>query len=395
MNFNTKYNNFNIKYTQIKNNIVHYVKDNIIRIGSGGSDNIIIIENDIAMKIIPIKINNKIKNDKDTMEYKFYEIFYDKFLKTNITPHIVGMYKKYKINITKFFPNDCTKNVKKSCCPTLDDIIMGKKITYVENHLCSLKNAYGKKIIHKTADCLLLENCPTNISNEITKILHSNDNHKHKILLINNLLYRVIFQIIYTLAQIQKYNNNFIHNDLFLRNVLGTNDYNYKDTDYIEYIFNKQSYYLQANGLYIKINDFGYALNLGTIKTSLIDDINTSLVANSLFELKNNKRDIYTFLLDLYSGSNIDGDSIIKLINDNIPKQYINIYNKNTSKIINNFINLDVIDKIIKNNLNILNISESKLLLSSVKIPKDYFKTSVFNMYKKLPNGCTIIKTYK
>jgi len=395
MNFNTKYNNFNIKYTQIKNSIVHYVKDNIIKIGSGGSDNIIIIENDIAMKIIPIKINNKIKNDKDTLEYKFYEILYDKFIKTNITPHIVGMYKKYKINITKFFPNNCTKNIKSSCCPTLDDIIMGKKITYVENHLCSLKNAYGKKIIHKTADCLLLENCPTNISNEITKILYLNDNHKHKILLVNNLLNRVIFQIIYTLAQIQKYNKNFIHNDLFLRNVLATNDYNYKTTEYIEYIFDKKSYYLQANGLYIKINDFGYALNLENIKTSLIDEINTSLITNSLFEVKNNKRDIYTFLTDLYSGSNIDGDSIIKLFNDNIPKQYITIYNKNTSKIINNFINLDIIDKIIQNNLNILNISDSKLLLGSVKVPKDYFKTSVFNMYKKLPIGCTIVKTYK
>jgi hypothetical protein len=395
MNFNTKYNNFTIKYTQIKNSIVHYVKDNIIKIGSGGSDNIIIIENDIVMKIIPIKINNKIKNDKDTLEYKFYEILYDKFLKTNITPHIVGMYKKYKINITKFFPNNCTKNIKSSCCPTLDDIIMGKKITYVENHLCSLKNAYGKKIIHKTADCLLLENCPTNISNEITKILYSNDNHKHKILLINNLLNRIIFQIIYTLAQIQKYNKNFIHNDLFLRNVLATNDYNYKTTEYIEYIFDKKSYYLQANGLYIKINDFGYALNLENIKTSLIDDINTSLITNSLFEVKNNKRDIYTFLTDLYSGSNIDGDSLNKLINDNIPKQYITIYNKNTSKTINNFINLDVIDKIIQNNLNIMNISDSKLLLGSVKVPKDYFKTSVFNMYKKLPVGCTIIKTYQ
>jgi hypothetical protein len=190
-------------------------------------------------------------------------------------------------------------------------------------------------------------------------------------------------------------NLSIIHNDLFLRNILGTNDYNYKDTEYIEYIFNKKSYYLQANGLYIKINDFGYALNLDNIKTSLVDEIKTSIISNNIFEIKNNKRDIYTFLTDLYCGPNIDGDSLIKLINDNIPKQYINIYIKNTTKILNNFINLDIIDKIIKNNLNILNISDSKLLLGSVKVPKDYFKTSLFNMYRKLPNECTVIGTYR
>jgi hypothetical protein len=82
MNFNSKYNNFNQKYSYIKNNIKEYARKNVLRIGSGGSDNIIVIDNDIVMKIIPIKTSIKSNTNKDLIEYKYYEELYKYFIKT-------------------------------------------------------------------------------------------------------------------------------------------------------------------------------------------------------------------------------------------------------------------------------------------------------------------------
>jgi hypothetical protein len=401
MNFNTKYNNFNIKYSTIKKNISQYIKKNMVKIGSGGSNNIIIIDNNIALKIIPTKTYKKLIDTKDINEYKYYEKFYNKYIKTNITPHIVGIYKKYSVNINNYLPNYCHDTNKKleTCCPTVDEILMGHNMDMVDYQLCTLKYAYDKKIINHTATCLLLEYCPLTISNEIEKILYAKDEHKYKLKQLKKLLLRVIFQVVFTLAQIQKYDKHFIHNDLFLRNVLGVIENNYGINEYTEYVFNNKSYYLQANGIYIKINDFGYALNLGKIKTSLLYEIKSSLVVNNYYEIKNNKRDIYTFLYDLYNGPSIKELSLTTLIKKHVSHHYISLYTKEIKKVLNKFINIHIIDKIIKKNNEILNeiynISESNLLINSIIEPKDYFKTSAFDYYTTLPNNGVVIKIFR
>jgi hypothetical protein len=402
MNFNSKYNNFNQKYSYIKNNIKEYARKNVLRIGSGGSDNIIVIDNDIVMKIIPIKTSIKSNTNKDLIEYKYYEELYKYFIKTNKTPHIVGIYKKYNLNITKFLPNKCSnkKHSKNICCPTFDEILLGKKSSYIENQLCSLKYAYDNKIIKKMATCLILEYCPTNISNECLKILvNKNLSNQEKNNDLYTLINRCIFQIIFTLAQIQKTNKKFIHNDLFLRNILAINDTNYTSNDYIEYIFNNISYYLPANGIYTKINDFGYSLNLRNIKSSLLYEIKSSLVINHNYETYNPKRDIYTFLYDLYNGSNIDGDSLTMLINKHIPKDWTNIYIKNIQKILNKYINIKTLETIENSNEDVLkqifNIHDSKLLMNSIKIPYQYFNTNIFDKYTILPKNANIVRIFK
>jgi len=402
MDFNTKYNKFNTKYIRIKKNISHYIKNNIVTIGSGGSDNIVIIDKNVAMKIIPIKTFNNVIDNKDALEYKFYETLYKKYVKPNITPHIVGIYKRYKLLLNKFLPNDCNSNLKTNnggCCTILDDILLGRKKSNVEYQLCTLKNAYNNKIIDKYAMCLVLEYCPNTISEEIQFILNKSVySDSDKIKKLEKFLLRVIFQIIYTLAQIQSIDKDFIHNDLFLRNILGVKINQYHDNEYVEYQYDGKSYFLEANGMYVKINDFGYSLNVSNIKTSLIYDIKSSLITTHNYEIKNNKRDIYTFLHDLYAGPNIMGDNIHTLIERYINPVRVPLYLKHIKKLLSNFISLDTIDMIIKKNpdilKNIYNISESKLLMSSIKIPSEYFTTKVFDRLT-LPLNGKVIKVYR
>ena len=69
----------------------------MIKIGSGGSDNLIVLDDDVAIKIIPKKIDHLLIKQKnnDWMEAEFYKKFTEEFIKTNKTPHIVGLYKRY------------------------------------------------------------------------------------------------------------------------------------------------------------------------------------------------------------------------------------------------------------------------------------------------------------
>jgi hypothetical protein len=95
----------------------------MIKIGSGGSDNLIILDDkDIAIKIIPKKINPLLikQLNNDYMEAEFYKKFTEEFIKPNKTPHIVGLYKRYILEDLKFiFPPKC---------PSFDDVLLNPNI---------------------------------------------------------------------------------------------------------------------------------------------------------------------------------------------------------------------------------------------------------------------------
>ena len=204
---------------------------------------------------------------------------------------------------------------------------------------------------------------------------------------------RIIFQIIFTLTIIQKSYPDFIHNDLFLRNILAIYDNSYDPDDYVQYNYKNKNYYLPANGIYVKINDFGYSLNIAN-NSSLVDEINKD--HNSNFELKNNKRDIYTFLRDLYDGPGYGSISIVALldlhIKNKIKRNKLLVL---VRKEIEKFINYKTINKLNKNTLNwTWNIGESKILMNTVLKPNEYFKNNSFDNYTKLPNNGRVVKIF-
>lgn len=384
MNFNIQ--KFRDKYIKIKHDIKVGIKKNKLTSGSGKSNNLIILNDDYVLKIIPKFIDKNLKKQRnnDELEAEYYKTFTDNIILKNKSPHIVGIYKKYTLEDIKFiFPTKCISLDEKIKLPF-------EKRDYNNERLCDLKNCYYRSIIEKKTSVLVLENCPTTIGEQIINILKSKDNIQSNLV---QIIRRVIFQTIFTLTIIQESYPDFIHNDLFLRNILAVNEFSFDPDDYVQYNYKNKSYYLPANGIYIKINDFGYSLNIAN-NSSLEDEINNDIKPN--FELKNSKRDIYTFLRDLYDGPGRGSKSIISLLDLHVKNK---IKRKNLLKLvrkeIGNYFDYKTIDKLDKNTLDwTWNIGESKILMNSVKKPNEYFKNDSFDNYNKLPNNGRVVKIY-
>ena len=392
MNFDDQVKKFNDDYKKIKHKIKVGIKKNMLVFGSGGSSNLIILNDDYVLKIIPKFINNNLKKQKnnDELEGDYYKTFTNEFILKNKTPHLVGLFKKYTLEDIKFiFPNKCISLDEKIKLPI-------KKRDFSLDTLCDLKKCYFRQILEKKATVLVLENCPTTIEEQIISVLKSKDKAQiaHNFV---QIIRRVIFQVIFTLSLIQEHYPDFIHNDFFLRNILAVNDNSYDPYDYVQYNFMGRIYYLPANGIYVKINDFGYSLNIGNKISSLAGEING--MAWSAFELKNNKRDIYTFLYDLYDGSGLGAKSIVKLLdlhvrNKDNRKKLLSLARKEIGK----FLDYKIIDKLNKKNEHIIDgvwsINESKILMNTIKKPNEYFKTNSFNSYTILPDNGRVVKIF-
>jgi hypothetical protein len=392
MDYLNKLDIFNLNISNIKSIIKKKIKNNLIIRGSGGSNNIVIVNLNydipFVIKIIPIikEYNDIIQPNNNLIEIENYKILTNEFVK--ITPHIVFMYNKYTINdINIILPEKCL---------SLDEKINLNQhsINSDVEHLCLLKSYNDKKILDNKLNIIILEYCYTNISDYIENFLKN----YNKIEFIN-IINRIIFQVIYTLAVIQDKYPNFIHNDLFLRNIMAITETKYNNNDYIEYKFNNIKYYFPANGIYIKINDFNFTLGLVKTKETLINDIkyNTDYIY-SRFEINNPVRDIYTFLFDLYDGSNFGSKSVKQLLKDNLNdkslrKNIIKIFKKEIKK----YFDYKTIDKLKKINNDIddiWNISESKILKNTVRKPTEYFNNNIFKSYTVLPPGSKIIKSF-
>lgn len=390
LSFNKNLNVFNLNSENIKTIIKKSIKKKSIVFGSGGSNNIIIIKTllNLVIKITPTIKNNLLKKqyNNDLFEINIYKKLTNEF--PNITPHIVYCYRHYIINdVSIILPSKCL---------TLDQkLVLGKKkIDENNEHLCMLKNKYNKNLLDNKLNIITLEYCSTNISNYFESILLMKDNKlKIKFFIYN--LNRIIFQVLFTLAVIQDKYPDFIHNDLFLRNILAIEESKWNNNDYVQYNFNNKSYYLPANGIYIKITDFGYSLNILNNNSTLVDEINNDV--QDLFEIKNPLRDVYTFFYDLYDGANLGSLSLTTIIN----KYSKNKENKTKLiKILKNeigkYFNYSKVDKY-KNNYNIdweWNISDSNILKSTIKKPNEYFNTNVFNIFIVKPKDANIIKTF-
>ena len=344
-------------------------------VGDGGSNNLIHITDHFVYKIIPYfnkRKNHLTRLDHDQKEINVYNILTNEFILKKKTPHIVQIYDSYKINITNIFNKQKCSDLKNFYLKQNDKIFL---------HKCYLLKLLKENEIKKIADVCILEKCSETISNHVKLILDSNKLNKYDILI--DFINRICFQIIFTLAIIQQKYPSFVHNDFFLRNILGKIETNYTDNQYIVYVFNGKHFYLPANGFYVKINDFGFTLE----KTNMLS-------TNILFgAISCQKCDLYNFLHDLYDGQGLGAKSVMFLIkNKSI---------KNINKVKNCFrkyIDVKMIDKINKINKKKLdrdwNISDNKFLLDFIDKPFDYLMDNTFSFFTKFNNNYDIVNIY-
>jgi hypothetical protein len=370
--------------------------DNYIS-GSGGSSNLIILGNisqiPIVIKLIPKfkkTSNEKKAKNNDQMEIVLYKYLTKKYLLGNITPHIVGIYEHSDCHdMSKMFNEDC---------PSLKDMILNH---YVQSEVCQfIDRVVTKPFFEKEFDMCSLEYCPTRVDSEFENLILKFKKKDLKLRAIEDFIYRVSFQIIYSLACLQSKEKNFTHNDFFLRNILGIDDYSHQEHEYVSYEFKNHKFYLKANGFYSKINDFGYTVIYPTIKPNFVnahEGIGPMINERMTWSPHDLKSDIYNFFHDFYDGSNFGAKSTLLLLRENkIQTRHI----KQIKKIFHHFIDTHLIDKINKNEEQsqlldqIWNIHDISFLKESVKTPKEYLYSSVFKRFHHLPSHGQVIKKF-
>ncbi len=403
MNFSILYKIFHpLKIKTCK--ITELFKINKIIFGSGGSDNIIFDayykKNKVIIKIIPdlIYLNVKKKPDYAELEIKFYIFFTKKYVLTNKTPHIVGIYNYHLCkNINKLIEGIYPKKIT---CPTYENNLLNEhQITFEKQKLCDLLSKFNMGLINPKFNVLFLEYCPIELKNIIHNCMQdintaNKDNIKISINRFINILNRLLFQIIFTLAIIKNDYPGFMHGDLFIRNILVSYETTYHDNEYVAYHYKQKIFYLSANGLYAKINDFGTTIIVNVLEPNVykIDKLMEKIEHKNPFHLKS---DIFNLLHDIYDGQNLGSISI---------KEYERIYKLKHSRMVpitnfmNKFIQTNIIDKINIKNRELLNetwnIDQIKILEKSIQTPDQYLSKTIFESYQQLPEDGIIIKRF-
>jgi len=295
-----------------------------IYFGSGGSDGIITVLDDRAYKYFPFFATPYMNNQeiKKQLNYNKYEISVIKeltksFIKTNKTPHLIEYYGS---GICNKIPTNIF-----SMCKSYDEYLMDKKKAEKQCKLI-VEKGYPRKLISPMY-VLEMEKANNSLENQIESI------SKKKWDKIESFLDRLYFQVFFTLETIKLVYPNYKHNDLFIRNIL-TNNIENENEKYIRYHYNNMVFDMPANGLFIKINDFG--MNQLSKEFNKKNKINDPLIIDPY-------RDYFSIIYDVYNGGNLGGKSLKSLIKNKKKLKQIDKY-------FNQFIDIKNINKIIKNN---------------------------------------------
>ena len=278
----------------------------------------------LAIKIIPIYIqtNVRIKPNIEQLEIAFYWFFTKRYLLTNRTPHLVGIYNNQKCNNLKKLLGSLIPS--KKSCPTYEDILTKKnlKLDYNETILCDLLLRIEFKMFDNIYQYAMLEYCQGSLPRVITewmRIIKKSNGKKldNLVKTFVEFLNRIFFQIIFTLAIIKDDYPGFLHGDFFIRNILYVEYNNYNLNDYVAYHYKDHIFYLPANGIYTKIGDFGYTIIANELQPNIYDYNSTFI---KMFHLNpfNKKTDIFNFFHDIYDGQNL-GTNSINLLMSYIP----------------------------------------------------------------------------
>jgi len=373
----------------------------------------------------------KDNNTDEKIKTKFENLITKHYFNTNKHKKNKNNYKKNKNFIYKLinlFKSNSKKTVKKQKkninTKKNNNLNKTKKYNKIEENvtktLCNYKiNKCGTFLWNQELDNMFdgvyLENCSETISNYFyNEILNNKLNSDNIPINTEMFINRIIFQYSFTMCAIYDVLPNFIHNDMFLRNIMARVENKYSDNDFVEYIYKKNGinkddkivFYLPANGIYIKINDFGWSLANPKIGDKMLSKgfINREKCIDKYTEFHPNmsadnthNNDTFNFLHDLYDGANFAQDSLMNLIKNNKTlKNKVKIINsvKNTIK---QYLDIDIIDKINEINKNdldrIWNINNIPELEATIQHPLNYLKNN-FKMFNNKPNNATIINTY-
>jgi len=438
--------------------------------GSGGSNNLIYIKPKYAFKIIPNyrkKWDSKYKLKNDQEEIQFYKKFTKYLILKHKTPHIVGCYKHIKLNIEDHLKNkNCPKlslqkDFNSNLRASIREYQKSKQYKQLKqeqnkNKKTKKKNKYQmksekkkksrKKIPHRlcnysfasicsswshsgkrlTFDGIFVEMCPTTISDEFQTNL-SKITHKYIEKYITDFIDRVVFQYCYTMCAIYSVYPSFVHNDMFLRNILAINNTKYKPNDYIKYTINlatsngqkkgtkytkkmnkKKIFYLPANGVSIKLNDFGYSFafpQMGdkSLQKQFIKNIQKcDSKGKTHMEPDNSENnDTFNFLHDLYDGEDFGQPSLSSVIKKS------KMLKKKKDKLLNivkstchKYIDTTTIDKINKYNRwqldSVWSPRNLPLLQKTVFRPQEYFNMNIFDKYTSIDgSNYRIVASYE
>lgn len=316
------------------------------------------------------------------LEIKFNEFFTKKYLLKQKTPHIIGMFDHIKCsNLPKFIK-------KLNACINLVDQLNNN---YVESYpsYCELIKQIESGIIDKSYDMMILEYGGVDIYKYLSMMANFLNITSHEVhdtqpfdveALIHkfvNILDRILFQFIFTIAVIKKTHPTFTHGDLYPRNVVIQNIESYQDNEYVAYHFNNEIFYMPCNGSHLKIFDFEHS------RLSGISNIASDVTKYLLLDEFDDFTDIYNFIVNLRT----------KINEIMISRPYwIKLYDR-----INDFIDINFVDQSIeaikyfsefmgKNNLNAVR--------STVKPAAEYLNSDIFDNFKKKPKNAVIIKHY-
>lgn len=401
MNFPDLYRLFS--HTKITPKFIKEYSIERIMVGSGGSEDIIIYykkgKTDLIAKVFLHTLGpneKKSRASRINYEIKIFQFLTKKFVLTNRTPHLVGIYNhQTSSNLTHFINRAIIYPEK--CLTYEEKLTKNSNRSYVDDVVCDIRTKVKLGIMNNSFDIALLEYCDTNLGNVIHWYM-SELNKKPSKNTLNDFLYhlhRILFQLIFTLAIIQEDYPGFCHDDFFCRNILVSVDQTHANTDYVEYIYHKQKFYFPANGYWSKINDFGYSVIVNHVDTERYSTRTKPWQKYHHQNPFNHKIDIFNLLHDIYDGQNLGTESIMEMhITSKIPPSYI----KKICQFMNNFIDINIIDKINKNNKqladNTWHIDKIPLLERTVYTPKEYLASGVFDVFTYRPPKSNIIRTY-
>ena len=265
------------------------------------------------------------------------------------------------------------------------------------------------KLIEPKYNIVMLENCGAELSGMIEFYMHeiSRACGREKKWMVEEFigqLNRILFQIIFTLAIIKDDYPGFLHGDFFVRNILLSYELPmekgelkegwYTTSDYVAYHYKQKIFYLEANGPYAKINDFGLSVIVNELEPSTyqFDKMLHSVNHKNPF---NQKTDIFNLLHDIYDGQNLGTYSINKwAVELKIPVHII----KPIKSFIEKFLDVNVIDKININNSPLLDdtwdIDGIRLLEDIVLAPDRYLTKEYFSAFQEYPRGGRIVRRF-
>jgi hypothetical protein len=329
--------------------------------GDGGSSSIIVLTKTKRVykiftlyKLLPdIDRDNKIKlnNAQVDSEIGIYKNLTEKIINSKISNHFVKYIGENDCDNAELLFAKCPKKYN-------DFLKMENKsklcITYFRNHPDRKVNANYK--------VLEIEHCDYSCADFIVEISKLSTIEMEKYLDI------FFFQIIYTILSTQKIFPYFIHNDLFIRNILGQRE---KDNgNYYTYKFENNNYFVPQKIFYPKINDFGY--------TNLNETYKDRELAISEY------KDIYNLILDVYNGGNLGSVSLSELCKEDPNKmKFLKMYFKN-------YFNIDIIDSYFATakkqmHWDWANILDNEFLASiEMKKPSELMSGYFYNIFGKI-----------